>query len=68
MLRELHRLKSGISDKAKRNLLRVLEERVTAGMDATTVESFNSFVNEIILINDDLKVPKTPFSRHHISA
>ena len=44
MIRVLHVLKKSISDKSKRNLLKVLEDRVAAGLDATTVESFNKFV------------------------
>ena len=59
MIRALHVLKKSISDKSKRNLLKVLEDRVAAGLDATTVEAFNRFVEEVVLINDELKVPKS---------
>ena len=60
MLVTLHSRKSGISDKSKKKLLKDLETFAEDGLAAPTVEAFNEFINEMVLINENLKKPKPP--------
>ena len=58
MLVELHNRKAGVSDKSKKKLLRDLETFAENGLSAPTVEAFNEFINDFVLINENLKKPK----------
>ena len=60
MLVTLHSRRSGISDKSKKKLLKDLEAFAEDGLAAPTVEAFNEFINEMVLINENLKKPKPP--------
>ena len=58
MLVTLHSRKAGISDKSKKRLLKDLDSLAEQGLGAPTVEAFNDFTNDVVLLNENLKKPK----------
>jgi hypothetical protein len=59
VLRKLNDDKSKISDKAKKKLGESFDDRKDEGMHSPTVDGFNGFINDLVLLNEQLKRPKS---------
>jgi hypothetical protein len=59
VLRKLNQDKLKISDKAKKKLGESFDDRKDEGLHSPTVDGFNGFINDLILLNEQLKRPKS---------
>ena len=59
IIRQMHLDKEDFSDKANKKLGENFNERKDEGLRSPTVDGFNEYINDLVLLSEQLKTPKS---------